>query len=141
MAPNIIKGGSHTDQRGTISFVNDFDMGQVKRFYVIDHPNTEVIRGWRGHKIEQRWFHVAKGVFTIDLVKIDDFDSPSVDLPVTQFKLFAKDTEILHVPAGYASSIQALAANSKVIVFADYGVENAPLDDFLYPVNYFLNKI
>lgn len=141
MQPNIVKGGSHTDHRGTISFINDFDMNQIKRFYIIEHPDTETVRGWRGHKIEQRWFYVTEGTFVIDLVRIDDFESPSVDLPVTQFKLSVKDTEVLHVPVGYASSIKALTPNSKLIVFADYGVENAPLDDYLYPVDYFQNKI
>lgn len=139
MLPSIIEGGSHTDQRGTITFLNEFDMSQVKRFYIIQHPNTETVRGWRAHKIEQRWFHVTDGSFLIRLVKIDDFSSPSVDLSVTEFELSSKSTEVLHVPVGYASSIQAIEPESKLVVFADYGIENATTDDYIYPVDYFKN--
>ncbi|RZK01434.1 MAG: sugar epimerase, partial [Flavobacterium sp.] len=78
--PQIIKGGSHTDERGTICFQNDFDMSAIKRFYVIKHLSSEVERGWRGHKIEQRWFYVVKGIFRISIVKIDDWTNPSETL-------------------------------------------------------------
>lgn len=137
MEPTIIKGGSHTDQRGTLSFVNDFDMGRVKRFYTIDHPTHRIVRAWRGHRIEQRWFYVVEGAFLLRLVKIDYWESPTKNLPIAEYKLFAKDQKVLHVPNGYASWLQATEDHSKIILFGDYGIEHAKLDNYLYPMDYF----
>jgi hypothetical protein len=53
--PTIITGGSHTDNRGTISFVNDFKFEGVERFYTIHHPNTKIIRAWQGHTQESKY--------------------------------------------------------------------------------------
>lgn len=136
--PGVISGGIHTDQRGTLRFFNDFDMEPVKRFYIIEHPDTETIRGWRAHRIEQRWFQITQGAFKIQLIKIDNWEVPSKSLLIEEFIISAQDNKVLHIPKGFASSIQALENNSKVIVFADYGIENAKLDDYLYPVDYFI---
>lgn len=42
-----IKGGIAEDHRGHIRFVNDFDMTEVKRFYIIKTktPNWYVVGG------------------------------------------------------------------------------------------------
>lgn len=133
----IIKGEKHIDQRGELSFVNDFDMSEVKRFYRIKNYDIDTIRGWRGHKIEQRWFHVLKGAFIVNLVEIDNWDAPSQHLKQATFKLDAKDMVVLHMPVGYASSIKAIENDSEMIVFGDYSIEHAPMDDYLFPVNYF----
>lgn len=135
--PSIIKGGAHADQRGKLTFVNDFIMDQVKRFYVIEHPNTDVIRAWRGHRIEQRWFCAMQGTFEIRLVKIDNWESPTKNLPVSEFVLSTDHPEVLHIPAGFASWIKAREENSKLLIFADYNIENAKNDDFLYPTDHF----
>lgn len=133
----IIKGGQHTDSRGRLNFINDFDMKPVRRFYTIEHADITTERGWRAHKIEQRWFHVSKGIFKIKLIKIDDWVNPSKNLPQELYVLSAEETSVLHVPAGYASSLQALVANAKIIVFADHEVEHAKHDDYLFPLAHF----
>jgi dTDP-4-dehydrorhamnose 3,5-epimerase len=138
--PKIIEGGNHVDQRGTLGFFNDFDMSEVKRFYKITHPDTAVVRGWRAHKIEQRWFHIIAGEFEIKLVKIDDFNTPNKYLPQTTFKLSSLTPTILHIPIGFASNLRATEPNSVLLVFADRGAENIENDDYLYPSDYFIEK-
>lgn len=133
----IIKGGQHTDHRGRLNFINDFDMQLVRRFYTIEHPDTAIERGWRAHKIEQRWFHVSKGIFKVKLIRIDDWVNPSKELPQERYVLAAEETSVLHIPAGYASCLQALVANSKLIVFADHEVAHAQHDDYLFPLTHF----
>jgi dTDP-4-dehydrorhamnose 3,5-epimerase-like enzyme len=133
----IISGGEHSDSRGTLSYWNDFDMSPIKRFYIISHPSTDIIRGWRGHKIEQRWFCVADGEFLIRLVEIDNWATPSPELPIDEFIITNTRSEVLHIPAGFASSIQALKENSRLIVFANFDVKHASKDDYLYPLDYF----
>jgi len=135
--PQIINGGCHSDKRGTVCFLNDFDMSAVKRFYIIKHPSLEVKRGWRAHKIEQRWFYVSKGIFRISTIKIDNWTNPSETLEKTIFELKDIQNQVLHVPAGYATCLQALSPDSEVVVFADYGLSNAKLDDYLFPVTHF----
>lgn len=133
----IINGGIHTDERGTITFINDFDMQLVKRFYRIKHYDIHTTRGWRGHRIEQRWFHVNIGAFRIKLIAIDDWNSPDPTLRQKEIMLRAEENSVLHIPAGYASAIQATVANSEITVFADYGIDHAQHDDYLFPTDYF----
>ena len=52
--PKIIKGNSHTDSRGTLKFNNFFDTSEIKRMYIVQNSSTEILRGWQGHKVEQR---------------------------------------------------------------------------------------
>lgn len=80
MIPKIINGGSHTDDRGTLKFNNDFDATAIKRIYVIQNKSTDFIRAWQGHKVEQRWFSVISGSFRIQLIEIDHWEKPSKNL-------------------------------------------------------------
>ncbi len=132
-----ITGGVAIDERGQIRFVNEFDMSLVKRFYIIKNADTELIRGWRAHRIEQRWFYVLSGSFEISIIKIDDWDTPSRDLDVQKEVLIADEFQILHVPAGYGTAFRALEDNSEILVFADHGIEHAPYDDYTWELEYF----
>lgn len=136
-----IQGGIAKDERGQIRFVNDLDMTLVKRFYIIKNADAELIRGWRAHRIEQRWFYVISGSFVIDIVAIDNWDEASKDLPVRKEIIDSKENKILHLSAGYATAFQALEADSELLVFSDYPIENAKNDDYTYPLDYFINKI
>ncbi|MFN0290501.1 cupin domain-containing protein [Pedobacter helvus] len=136
----LIIGGSHTDNGGNIVFINDFDMQAVKRFYRIKHPDIDTIRGGSGHKIEQRWFHVSFGAFLVKLIKIDDWITPHPWLPIKKIVLKEADHAVLRIPSGYATAVQALEENSEFMVFANYPIEHAKDDDYLFPVDYFKTK-
>ncbi|MEN0053975.1 MAG: hypothetical protein AAGC65_09910 [Mucilaginibacter sp.] len=138
--PRLITGGNHSDFRGTIYFVNDFNMEAVKRFYRIKHDDTSVIRGWRAHRIEQRWFYVFKGAFEIRLVEIDDWINPDPALKQIGIVLNAESNHVLHVPKGYATCLQAAKADSELIVYGDYTIEHAVNDNYLFPFDYFKNS-
>lgn len=134
----ITQGGIAGDHRDSIRFVNDFDMTAVKRFYIIENKDTETIRGWRAHRIEQRWFYVLHGAFSMKTVKIDDWDQPSRELLVEVTIMRSEEQRVTHVPVGYGTAFQALEPGSKLLVFADYGIEHAKLDDYTYPADYFV---
>ena len=72
----IIEGGVFTDERGTINFVNDFDLSPIKRFYVTTNYSTDIIRAWQGHQIESRWFYCVQGSLDVRLIKIDNCENP-----------------------------------------------------------------
>jgi dTDP-4-dehydrorhamnose 3,5-epimerase-like enzyme len=135
----IIKGGVAKDNRGQIRFVNDFDMSEVKRFYIIKNADTEFVRGWRAHRIEQRWFYVLTGSFEIYIIKINDWEQPSMDLSIEKVILSAADMEIFHIPQGYGTAIKAIEADSELLVFADYGIDHAAQDDYTWNLDYFKN--
>ena len=115
----LIDGGIYTDQRGSIRFVNDFDLSPIKRFYITSNADTNVIRAWQGHKIESKWFYCVSGVFDVRLIKIDYWEKPSLDLSVEKYILSSDEPKVLFISKGYLNGFRALEKNSKLIVFSD----------------------
>lgn len=137
----VIQGGQAKDSRGEIRFVNEFDMTLVKRFYIIKNSDTELIRGWRAHRIEQRWFYVLKGAFQLDLVKIDNWLNPDPNLPIERRHLKASEMQILNVPIGFGTAFRALESDSELLVYSDYPIAHAPHDDYTWDKYYFKNYL
>lgn len=136
MLPTIIKGGSHKDSRGKLLFNNDFDTTVIKRIYFIENETPSILRQWQGHKIEQRWFSAILGEFKIQLIKIDNWESPNKNLNTSEFKIKADTFDVLHIPKGYVTSIQSLTENARLIVFSDY-LLNEIKDEYKFPIDYF----
>lgn len=136
MEPKLIIGNCYSDQRGTLSYNNDFDASLIKRIYIIENERLQFIRGWQGHQIEQRWFSAINGKFKIQLIKIDNWEKPSMDLEVFTFLIDAKKLDVLHIPKGYVSSIQSLEDDSKLLVMADYLLGDIK-DEYRYDIDYF----
>ena len=139
MRPTLIFGGNHKDDRGALKYNNDFELGSVKRMYFIENRDTLFVRAWQGHKIEQRWFTAVSGRFKIQLIQVDDWKAPAVDLEKLTFELVNETFNVLHIPNGYVTSIQALADNSKLLVMSNYFL-NEINDEYRYPVDYFKKK-
>ncbi|WP_246012399.1 WxcM-like domain-containing protein [Chryseobacterium salivictor] len=136
MEPRLIKGSCHQDHRGTICFNNEFNALGIKRMYTIQNAETHFVRAWQGHQTEQRWFSAVAGSFIIKLIKIDSWENPAKDLPLVELVLKSESLDVLHVPAGYISSIQSLEADSKLLVFADY-ILGEIADEYRFPADYF----
>lgn len=136
MKPAIIKGNRYKDDRGILKFNNDFDATEVKRVYTLQNVDSDFIRSWQGHQIEQRWFSSVLGSFKIKIIEPDNWRNPSKNLPVVEFILTAKNLDILHVPAGYITSIQAMEENAILLVFADYKLDENN-DEYRFPSDYF----
>ena len=130
--PEFIAGGLFTDERGSLSFVNDFNMQQVKRFYIIEHPDVKIVRAWQGHRREEKWFYVVQGSFMIAWVKIDNWEKPDSGQRADHTLLYSKQSEILHIPGGYANGFRALEPHSKLIVFSNFPVEESSSDDYRF---------
>jgi len=115
--PQIIPGGSHSDQRGTIAFVNDFNFEGVNRFYTIHHPDTSIVRAWQGHTLESKYYYPVKGTWLIAWVKME-FDKSESEWQVEFVKINAKDSKLVYLPAGYANGFKALEKDSIIIGFS-----------------------
>ncbi|MFH6937374.1 WxcM-like domain-containing protein [Flavobacterium sp. FlaQc-30] len=136
MELKLINGNCHSDPRGTLLYNNDFDASMVKRIYIIENESPEFIRGWQGHQIEQRWFSVVSGKFKIQLIKINNWEKPSLNLEVFTYLIDSEKLNVLHIPQGYVSSIQSLELNSKLLVMADYLLGEIK-DEYRYDIDYF----
>ena len=133
--PRIIKGGLHTDERGTVSFVNDFNFRGVDRFYTIRFARPGEPRGWVGHRRERKWFFIVQGHVSIAVVRPDNWREPSAGLPVQRFCLSASEPGVLHVPAGYATGSAALSADAILTVFSSGTIHDAGQDDYRFPTD------
>jgi hypothetical protein len=136
MQPTLIKGNLYQDERGTVRFNNDFVALGIKRMYTLENVNITFVRAWQGHKIEQRWFSPIMGSFKIKLIEVNNWSEPSKDLPMLEFILKTESLDVLHVPPGYISSIQAIEEHSKLLVLSDYELGEIQ-DEYRFSADYF----
>ncbi|MDE6268450.1 MAG: WxcM-like domain-containing protein [Muribaculaceae bacterium] len=132
---NVIEGEIFRDYRGQISSLNTFYFDGIRRAYIIHHPDASIIRGWHAHKNERKWFYCLKGSFTVALVRIDDWDSPSKDLIPEIFHLSDEKSQLVCVPAGYANCLKAHSPGSIMLVLSDKTIKEAKNDSWRYNNN------
>lgn len=135
--PKVIKGGISVDDRGWLSFVNDFDFSKIKRFYQVENHNKNTIRAFHGHLKEEKYVYVASGDAMIILVPLNRVNNPSKQVNIEKFILSAKVPSILHIPAGYANGFMSLSHNAKLIYFSTKSLNDSEKnDDYRYSYDY-----
>jgi dTDP-4-dehydrorhamnose 3,5-epimerase-like enzyme len=132
----LLKGNKHQDARGIITYNNEFDATHIKRIYTIENTDTDFVRGWQGHAIEQRWFACIMGSYKISVIAVDSFDAPDRGLKPEEFVLTDEKLTYLHVPAGCITAIQALEQGSKLLVLADHLIGEVR-DEYRFDLDYF----
>ena len=128
----VIQGEIFKDERGQISSLNEFHFEGVKRTYIIHHPDSSVVRGWHAHQHERKWFYCIKGKFSVALVKVDNWETPSPLLEAEVFHLDESDSKIVCVPAGYANCLKAMEDGAIMQVFSDKTLQEALGDSWRY---------
>lgn len=131
-----IRGGKCKDERGSLSFVNDFDFSNVRRFYMVENRDVGVFRGWHGHKNEAKYVFLVKGRATLAAVEIDDWDKPSKDLEIITFELDEKRPSVVYIPKGFANGFKSQASGTKVIFFSTSTLKESKADDIRFPPEY-----
>jgi dTDP-4-dehydrorhamnose 3,5-epimerase len=134
--PHLLKGGLAVDDRGTVSFVNDFTFKDVKRFYIVENHKKGFVRAWHAHKKEAKYVMVVKGSAVIGAVKIDNWESPSKDLKINRFVLSEKNPSVLFIPAGHANGFMSLSEDAKIIFFSTSELKDSLNDDIRYDAHY-----
>ena len=133
--PYIIKGEAFSDHRGGIFSCNSFDMSLVKRVYIIENIDNSFLRGWKGHKVETRWFFASRGSIRIDVIPISDLENRKSPLiSVSSFALREGELDVLKVPPGFATSIKQYSNGDKVCVFADYKINTSNDEDLRWEI-------
>lgn len=134
--PMLFKGGLAVDDRGTVSFVNDFNFEGVKRFYVVENHKQGFVRAWHAHKKESKYVMVVKGSAVIGAVQIDDWDKPSKDLKIHRYVLSEKNPSVLFIPAGYANGFMSLSEDAKIIFYSTSELKESLNDDYRFDAHY-----
>jgi len=134
--PELIKGGLSVDDRGTVSFVNEFKFEKVKRFYQIQNHSSGFIRAWHGHRHEAKYFYVTKGTFLVGCVQVDDWENPSKGLIVHRYVLSSQSPSVLYIPPGFANGLKSLSEDALLMVFSTSTLEDSIKDDIRFPSRY-----
>lgn len=132
----LFNGGLAVDDRGQVSFVNDFNFENVKRFYIVSNHKQGFIRAWHGHKNESKYLSVISGTALIGAVKIDNWEKPSKDLKPDRFVLTEKKPQVLYIPKGYANGFKTLTADTRIIFYSTSNLEESLNDDFRFDSRY-----
>jgi len=122
METKILNGGLSVDDRGSVSFVNDFNFDGVKRFYQVENHYRGFIRAWHGHKKEGKYVYVSNGSALIGVVNMETEE-------IKKFVLSNKTPKILWIPPGYYNGFKSLEENTKIIFFSTSTLDESLGDD------------
>jgi dTDP-4-dehydrorhamnose 3,5-epimerase-like enzyme len=132
----LLEGGLAVDDRGSLSFVNDFDLGPVRRFYVVRNHERGFVRAWHAHKEERKFITALDGSVLLCCIQVDDWESPSPDLPIMRYVLSAQKPSVLLIPAGYAHGFMTLTEGAALMVFSDASLDESLGDDIRFPARF-----
>ena len=134
--PRLIEGILAVDDRGSVSFVNDFTFDGIRRFYVVSNHRAGFVRAWHGHRREAKYVAALAGCAIVAAVEIDDWANPSKTLAVHRYVLSAEKPAVLHIPAGFANGFMTLTADTKLVFFSTASVAESQRDDFRFDARY-----
>lgn len=123
---HLISGDSYIDERGTLRFINDFDLKNIKRFYQVENHRVGFIRAWHGHKHEEKYMYVASGSAYVGVVDLSTGE-------IQKFILSAEKPRILWIPANTAHGYMNLEPDTKIIFFSSAMLEESKKDDLRFP--------
>lgn len=121
----LIKGDLSVDDRGIVTFVNNFDFKDVKRFYMVSNHSKGFVRAWHGHKKEAKYVFVTKGAIILALVDMED-----TSLAEERVVLSANKPQIAYIPAGKFNGFKTLTDDTQVIFFSTATMEETKGDDY-----------
>lgn len=122
----ILTGGRAVDDRGTVTFVNDFDFSGVKRFYQVENHALNFVRAWHAHKHEGKYIYVAKGTALVGAVNLETEE-------VSKFVISSKAPKVLWVPPNYANGFMNLEEDTIVQFFSTSNLAESQNDDIRFP--------
>lgn len=126
----VIDGGLAVDDRGKVTFCNDFDFKGVKRFYLVENHQKGFVRAWHGHKKESKYVLVTKGAAIVATVEMGK------NQVCNRVVLSADKPQVFYIPAGYYNGFKTLTDDTQVMFFSTVTMEEAKDDDYRQPVSY-----
>jgi dTDP-4-dehydrorhamnose 3,5-epimerase-like enzyme len=127
----VLNGGIAVDDRGSVSFVNDFDFNDVKRFYQVSNHDKNFVRAWHGHEKEGKYVYVVKGTALVGAVPFSE--EALWKEKMTKVVLSDKKPQILWIPHGYANGFMNLEEDTIIQFFSTSTLEESKGDDIRFP--------
>lgn len=137
----ILEGGISVDDRGAVSFVNDFHFDGVKRFYKVENFSVGMIRAFHGHLKEGKYVFVSAGSVILAAVKLDNVSAPDKNIKVQRFILSSRKPAVAYIPPGFANGFKALEEGTQVLFFSTSTLADSRGDDYRYPCDYWGREI
>jgi dTDP-4-dehydrorhamnose 3,5-epimerase len=134
--PYLIEGGISFDDRGNVSFVNDFHFEGVKRFYMVSNHKADFIRAWHAHRHESKYTMVVQGSAIVAAVLIDNWEKPAKNAEICRYVLSSQKPSILYIPPGYANGFMSLTIDATLIFYSTSTIEESRNDDIRYDSRY-----
>jgi dTDP-4-dehydrorhamnose 3,5-epimerase len=134
--PTIFQGNRATDDRGSLGFINGFDLSNFKRFYTVSNHTSNFVRAWHGHLKEAKAIIVLQGSALVCAVEMDDTNTPSVHNQIHRHVLSGNTPAALFVPAGYANGFKTLTSDATILVFSSTTLEESQGDDYRFDYDY-----
>lgn len=123
----IFEGGTAIDDRGKLSYFNEIDFKDVKRFYVVENHSKGFIRAWHGHRKETKYVYVISGAAIVAYY-------PMEGEPVFERHVLSADKpKIICIPAGNYNGFKTLTDDTKIIFFSTTTLDESKDDDFRLP--------
>jgi hypothetical protein len=139
MKPIFQQGDKYSDERGYLRFVNETSPGNYRRFYIITHLHSDIVRAWQGHLHEEKAFFAINGHFIIAVISPSSFKEPEDNEKPDFFHLNSLNNDFLRVPGGNYTGIKALSSNSSLLVLSSSELNESKKDDYRQPVNRWVN--
>lgn len=122
----LLNGGVAVDDRGAVTFVNDFDFKDVKRFYMVQNHSKNFIRAWHGHKKEGKYVFVAKGTILLGVMPINGGKANT-------YILSDKNPQVLFIPPNFYNGFKTLTDDARIIFYSTSTLEESKNDDIREP--------
>ena len=133
-APKIIPAGRALDDRGVLTFCNDFRLEEVRRVYFVENHRQGFVRAWHGHAGCSTYLWPVAGTWRFGVARLVDGEPRRGDALVSEVHTHCLDPgSILHVPAGWYHGTQNLTAGAVLAVFSTATIEQVKLDDHRMP--------
>lgn len=129
LEPGLYQGGLAVDDRGQLTFCNDFDFLGVKRFYIVSNHRQGFIRAWHAHRHEALYVTALQGSVLIGCVKVDDWEKPSQSATVNRLVLSSAKPQVYYIPPGYANGSMSLTCDAIVQYFSTATMAQGAADD------------
>lgn len=138
--PQLIHAGQAIDDRGSLTFCNDFDLDGVVRFYAITNHRQGFVRAWHGHRVSSTFLWPLRGTWKVATVgdmgrltaELDDYVPPESGWPRPTTHVI-DSRSILHIPGGWYHGHQNLTKGAILGVFSTATIDQVRGDDHRLP--------